>query len=229
MIEIPLFTVSGIDGSGKSSAVDGVSKLLVDDKQSVGVLSSSGTISYVYSGREKKPIYLQITQKITALYKAGQESGNHMLVLASLFEYLLLRERFIRPCMEKLSLDCIVGDRDPFVDSIVLLESYLRINFPPRVMAKTLESIIGNHPARILFLLNISPEVAFARRKSETGNLDIHERPDRLKRMSERYIPTITAMERCGKVSEHIEINTEESNRSHVVGEIYSGIISTLK
>lgn len=215
-------SVSGIDGSGKSTTVGLVSQMLAKEVR-VGVLASSDGTCCVLEGDKKRFVLPGVSSKLIDLYRKGQRLGNRLIVFEAAMKLLAMREKTIRPFMvENFRPDVVLSDRDVLVDSIVLFDSYWSGRLPMWSMVSVVEAVAGESVTDELYLLSLRPETAFKRICGEKG--DDHESLESLRRMSGKYPGVIAGLIGMGKIKQWRTTDAEQPSQD-VAWEIFQALV----
>jgi len=209
-------SITGIDGTGKTTAVGLVGGLL-SQAGCVGILASMGSPSFVLAGGRKIDLYGPETDRVGRLYRQGQEANHKFVTLLAMMAHGILQGRFIVPKMTReFNPHHIISDRHPLVDSVVLTRRYGAPNLPITGVVKLVESI-GGRKLFIddLFLLTAKPETA-ADRIAHGPTRDGHESIASLKFMAGIYPKVIADLTSLKKIGNSTVVDTETNGPAHV-------------
>lgn len=227
--------VTGIDGAGKSTAVDSVSSYL-------GVQGRilKGTNRPVYSVIEgnKQYHYRKLLQLVDKIHGYADESGSRNFVCAVNTFNILLQARHIEPTLtQKLEPDLILGARDVIIDPSVYAIFYSgqlsKRAMPERV--NLLKRMTGAPYRDIIFFLTLPPELAVDRiderlkAQIEVAPTDrpkwahMHENADALRNLQREYYDALQQIQQrsCTQI---FEVATEDFSKDNVA-EIINDIL----
>src|SRR3989344_7517295 len=215
-------SITGIDGTGKTTAVGLVGDLL-REVGCVGVLASVGSPSFVWVGGRKINLYESETDRVGRLYRQGQEADHKLVTLLAMMTHGILQGRLVVPKMtSKFKPEHIVSDRHPLVDSVVLTRRYGAPNLPISWVIKLVESIGGRELfIDDLFLLTARQETA-AKRIAQGPTQYGHESITSLKFMAGIYPKEIADLKSRRKIRNCAAVDTETNNAAQVARLIYS-------
>lgn len=216
-------SITGIDGSGKTTTVNAVANLL-SGTYSVGVLASLRNFSYVFHKGEQKFLFPELSSKIASLYEKGQDY-NPLALFASCISHVVLQGRLIEPhIIRNYNPDFLITDRNRLVDSIIMFMTYGITGIPMRVMASVVEAIGGKSVTDDLILLTVDLETAH-RRASRGKRSDNHESRENLKKMEALYPMVIALLASMGRIKTWTSIDSEVNPQEVVYQVVYSRVI----
>ncbi len=224
MSELIKASITGIDGSGKSTATEKVASML-GERHAIGVLSTLNYPSYLLHKGTRKLLHAEFSEENYRLYQKAQLADKRLIILYTLIAHTIAQGRFIEPAMERNGdLDFIIGDRDRLVDSLVMFGNYAFPGLPIGLMARVLEKTTGQSHTDQLYWLQIDPLVAKSR-KDKLRKEDGHESLEALKKMSRSYKPIIQALLRMGKIDDVAFLDTKANDSETIAGIIYRRLI----
>ena len=220
-------SITGRDGTGKTTAVDSVSQMLAKNHR-VGVMTSLRSPSYLLINDQKRLLFPNLTNKIAKVYDRGQGSNNTLTILGSLFCHILLQQRFIEPKMARdYNLDFIIRDRDPIADSIVMFMVYGMRGLSIRLMMNVVEAVVGKKVRTDnLFLLTAQSKV-LSERNRKNIKLDKHESPETSEKMAMLYRIVARSLMDLGRIGNLTNINTGENDQKSTAQKIYGELIKS--
>lgn len=221
MSEVYTTSIVGPDGSGKTTTVDTVARML-GKSYSVGVLASLRNPSYVIHGENQKLLFPTLTSKVAMLYEKGQDR-NPLALFASFLSYIAMQGRLIEPHIVKnYHPDVLLQDRHRVVDSIIMFRHYGMRNVPINIMTSAVETVGGKSVTDDLILLTISPEIAH--RRSRRKKSDNHESLETIKEMAALYPTVISSLVQMGRIKNWTSFDTETLNQNIVANNVYTRI-----
>lgn len=209
-------SVTGIDGSGKSSVALGLVGNLMNEI-SVAYIGSLGYPSFLIKPKYTKTIfYPELSNTCRRIYDKGQKEDRDPLILMAFILHSLICHRFIEPKAKKMGANLIVRDRDPFVDPAVVLASYDKDILPVSFLFTGIDLIANPHQTDLLIHLVTSPDVANNRLK-ERNFRDKHESLEMLEKASGMYCGTIQLLRNRGYIKNSFTIDNNNNPLKAVV------------
>lgn len=199
MAEILRVSVTGIDGSGKSTVTDLVARNLGENSRVARVAIPA----YSIVNGERRNRFSTLLSVVDGLHRRADETGNPNIVMAANALNVLLQGRVIEPyAVHKIQPNIIIGSRDYLIDP-----SVYAIFYSPRLarreMGRRLElmqQLTGLKHRDIVFRLTLPPQEAAkriaARIADQTPDSSrdgrrrwphMHEGPDNLRRLQSEY------------------------------------------
>lgn len=223
MSEVYTTSIVGPDGSGKTTTVDTVARML-GKSYSVGVLASLRNPSYVIYGEKQKLLFPTLTSKVAMLYEKGQDN-NPLTLFASFLSYIAMQGRLIEPHIVKnYHPDFLLQDRHRVVDSIIMFQHYGMRNVPINIMTSTVEAVGGKSVTDNLILLTISPEMAYERSRQKKKS-DNHESLQTISKMIALYPTIINYLVRMERIRNWTSLDTGTLNQNIIANNVYTQII----
>lgn len=217
-------SITGIDGSGKTTTANTVARML-SETYSVGVLASLRNFSYVTHNGKQEFLFPELSSKVALLYEKGQ-GHNPLALFASCISHVVLQGRLIEPHItRKYDPDFLITDRNRLVDSIIMFNFYGITGIPIGVMATTVEAIGGKSTVDDVILLTVTPEKAHIRAK-RGKKFDNHEYIESLIKMANIYPWIIVSLKSMGRIKTWTSINSEENQQASVSQAVYSRLIA---
>ncbi|MBI4225877.1 hypothetical protein HY612_02080 [Candidatus Roizmanbacteria bacterium] len=214
-------SVTGIDGSGKTTTVHAVASML-GKTFSIGVLASLSEPSYVVRRGEQTVLFPDLASKVLALYENGQEHHNPLALFAAFLSHIFVQGRVIEPYIIKnYDPDYLVQDRHRQIDSVIMSHFYWLGGIPSRAIVSMVEAVGGKGIVDDVVLLTVSPETASLRVKRKTTS-DYHESIENLKRIANLYPAVITQLALLGRINTWTCIDSEINPPTMVSHAIYS-------
>lgn len=221
--------ITGIDGAGKNSTLDGVVDRLKPD---YSIVKPNIPASSFENGRERKH-YTKLLKLIDNLHEYGDRTNNPKMVGAVNSIFVLLNSRLVEAGMiRNVHPDLVIGERDfhldPSVYAIFYSPALAKRNMEERM--KLVQKVTGAEDRSVIFFLTVPPDEAIKRingrieaeKKTSEGVKrlkwrHLHEEPHSLNRLQHEYYNAIAALRKRSPV-DIIEIATNDFSQGDVVG-----------
>ena len=223
--ESSISSITGPDGSGKTTTVETVAQLL-GQTHLVGVLTSLRTAPYVVFQEKKHYLFQNETARIKSVYETGQRLKNTPIVFVAFMARAILEGRFIQPKMKQQDKpDFLIQDRNRSIDPIVLFWTYVTKGLPVSLMMHTIEALTGRQFVDNLFLLTVDDPKVAIKRLERGEKQDHHETEDNLKKMQGNYQTLAPMFVSRGRIGQIVTIDTVKNDQSAVAKIVYQKII----
>lgn len=238
--EPPLrISITGVDGSGKTSAIDAVASELGGRER----ISRIFRPAYSIVEGEKRFHFQRLLRLVDRLHSTADEKADQRLVMATNAFHVLLQGRVIEPTIRKqIKPTLVMGARDfhidPAVYAIFYSPSLRRKSMKDRL--KRLQRITGQEYRDVIFFLTVPPEIAIERieQRIQTDTQSeekphgkwrhMHEQPEHLMLLQNEYYSALDIVSRQSPRTKIIEIDTSAYSQQQVAQSISSDILSFL-
>lgn len=221
-------SITGIDGSGKSTTLGMVVEHLKHDNR---IVKASNPPIYSVVGGEREYHYRRAIRTMNLLRELADQTHNRVYASAVNAAYVLLQGRIIEPTLtHKVNPTIVLGDRDLLIDPAVYA-----IYYSPQLAQKPLggridflKRLTGSPHRDIIFFLSVSPEEAMRRLNERTtkGDADLnqdggskhrymHENSYHLTRLHIEYQVALEEIQRRSK-TEVVHIDTSGTLQADV-------------
>lgn len=226
--------ITGIDGSGKSTAL----AMLVDNlKQDNRIVKATNHPVYSVVNGEKEYHYRRLIGLVDMLHGLADQSHNPNFVCTVNALHVILQGRVIEPTLiQRIQPTIVLGARDLLVDPAVYSVCY-----SPRLAHKDMpermdfiERLTGAPYRDLIFFLTVPPEEAVARIerriKVEEESSDkverpkwrhMHENPSQLDLLQHEYFKALNEIQKRSAI-EVVQIDTSTMIQSEVASLIAS-------
>lgn len=219
-------SVTGIDGSGKSSAVNGAIGLLQNERR---IINPSECPVYSVIDSQQKFHYQVMINALYRMQGIADRAGIPQAVSSVKAVHVALQGRYIeRRLIRKIHPDLVIGGRDMHIDPAVYAIFYSGRLGKKTVNERlnTMERIVGPHNRDIIVFLTVSPQEAMRRisnrlneQRSGRGH-DIHEDAKSLQQLQSEYGLALDVLQKRRSGLEIVEIDTQKFAQDEVAGMI---------
>lgn len=232
-------SITGIDGSGKTSAIDTVAIELGQRER----VSRIFRPAYSIVEGERKFHFQRLLKLVDKLHSAADEKADRRLVMATNAFHVILQGRVIEPTIrEQIKPTLVMGARDfhidPAVYAVFYSPSLRRKSMKDRF--KRLQRLTGQEYRDVIFFLTVPPDTAIERIGRRIQNdaqseerlhgkwRHMHEEPEHLERLQNEYYRALDVVSKQSPRTKIIEIDTSAYPQEEIARSISADILSFL-